>query len=129
MKTKYLVYFAAASAGVLIYPLIEILWRGYTHPTMAAAGGVCSFLLYYVSDRFREASVLVRMLASATLITFVELLFGIVFNLVLGLGVWDYAEMPGQLLGQICLPYFFLWFLLSLPVTFLFARISDRFHA
>lgn len=121
-------YLTATAAGAVLYPLLEILWRGYTHPSMAAAGGLCALSLYAVNDRTRHASLPLRILTSAVLITFVELCFGVLFNLVMGMEVWDYSAMPGQLLGQICLPYFLLWILLATPVCLLFARISDRFR-
>lgn len=119
----------AGLAGALLYPAIEVLWRGYTHPTMAVAGGISAALIWTISDRCREASLSLRVLASACCITFVELCFGAVCNLGLGLGVWDYSGMWGNLLGQICLPYFFLWGALSIPVCLLFARISDAFRS
>ncbi len=119
----------AGMAGALLYPAIEILWRGHTHPTMAAAGGIAAALIWLISDKCREASLFLRVLASACCITFVELCFGTVCNLGLGLGVWDYSQTWGNLLGQICLPYFFLWGVLSIPVCLLFARISDAFRS
>lgn len=122
-------YLLAGVAGAILYPLLEILWRGFTHPSMALAGGICSVLLFAVNDRTRQASLLLRAVASALAITFVELCFGVVCNLCLDLNVWDYSEMPGQLSGQICLPYSLLWLAISLPVCFLFGKVSDRFRA
>ena len=53
-------------------------------------------------------------LASAVLATAVELAAGLVLNLWLGLGVWDYSRLPGNFLGQICPQFFGVWFLLCL---------------
>lgn len=122
-------WICAALSGAVLYPLIEILWRGSTHITMSLAGGVCAALIWLVSDRLRFGSLALRILCSAALITLVELLFGVVCNLWLGLGVWDYSAMPMNLLGQICLPYFFLWILLATPVCLLFTQISDSFRS
>ena len=36
-------------AGALGYCLLEILWRGYTHPSMGIAGGLCLIGIYYIS--------------------------------------------------------------------------------
>ena len=36
-KTNFLLF----SFGALGYGLIEILWRGHTHPSMLTAGGIC----------------------------------------------------------------------------------------
>ena len=65
-------------------------------------------LLSAPGDR-RALARIVRAVAGACLITGVELLFGLVVNRMLGLRVWDYSGLPGSLMGQICLPYFFLW--------------------
>ena len=42
-----------------------------------------------------------------------ELIFGIIFNINLGMNVWDYSDLPFNLFGQICLPFMIAWFLLS----------------
>ncbi len=122
-------WIAAALAGAILYPLIEILWRGSTHITMALAGAVCAALIWILSDRLGRGALALRILVSAALITLVELLFGVVCNLLLGLSVWDYSAMPMNFLGQICLPYFLIWIFLSTPVCLLFTHISDAFRS
>ncbi len=47
-------------------------------------------------------------------ITAAEFCAGCVLNLWLGLGVWDYSHMPGNILGQICPQFICVWFLLSI---------------
>lgn len=53
-------------------------------------------------------------LACAALVTAVEFAAGCVLNLWLGLGVWDYSQLPGNLLGQICPQFFGIWWVLCL---------------
>lgn len=48
-----------------------------------------------------------------TIAEVVEFITGLVVNIWLGLGVWDYSNMPFNLLGQICLPFAFAWVALS----------------
>lgn len=122
-------WIAAALAGAIVYPLIEILWRGSTHPTMALAGALCSAAMWILSDRLGRGTLALRIVVSAAGITLVELLFGVVCNLLLGLSVWDYSQMPLDFLGQICLPYFLMWVLLATPVCLLFTHISDAFRS
>ena len=42
-------YAAVCTIGSVGYSAIEVLWRGFTHWTMALAGGV-GFLLLYLAD-------------------------------------------------------------------------------
>ena len=111
--------------GALGYPFLEILWRGYTHPTMALAGGICAVLLFRVNRDLSRGSLPLRLLVSGGIITLTELLFGAIFNLWLGMDVWDYSDLPLAFLGQICLPYALLWCLLSLPFCLFFSRRRD----
>lgn len=54
-----------------------------------------------------------QMLICTVLITVVEFLSGIILNIWLGLGIWDYSNMPLNILGQICVPFSLLWYFLS----------------
>ncbi len=49
----------------------------------------------------------------AAAITVVEFFTGLFLNIWLGLGVWDYSKLPGNILGQICPQFFLLWLILS----------------
>lgn len=54
-----------------------------------------------------------QMLIGAIVITTLEFVCGCIVNLWLGWNVWDYSNMPFNLLGQICLPFTVIWFFLS----------------
>ena len=114
--------------GSLGYCLLELSWRGYTHWSMAVTGGICFFLLYQIDTHFSRRPLLWRCFAGALAVTAVEFAVGCVVNLALGWGVWDYSRMPMQLWGQICLPFFLLWFLLCIP-AFGICRGIDRLAA
>lgn len=47
-------------------------------------------------------------------ITAAEFCAGCILNLWLGLGVWDYSHMPGNILGQICPQFAVVWLALSI---------------
>lgn len=96
----------------MMYSMVEVLWRGHTHWSMALTGGLCFLILYEISAI--GCSHLLRALIGAAAITSVELLTGVLLNLVLGLDVWDYSDMPYDLFGQICPLYSVFWFILSL---------------
>ena len=98
-----------------IYGMIEIAWRGYTHWTMTVLGGALFLILGTMNLYFPQRMPLaVRGMAGGALITASEFAAGCILNLKLGMGIWDYSQMPLQLLGQICLPYSLLWWGLSI---------------
>ena len=102
--------------GSWAYPAIELLWRGRTHISMALAGGICLCLIDQVCcGLMRSRPVPSRCLAGAGVITGVELVLGLFLNCLLGFDIWDYSKVPMNLLGQVCLPYSFLWLGLTLP--------------
>ncbi len=103
-------------AGSCAYPTLEMAWRGHTHYSMAIAGGICLYLIDRVCCGLLEGkSLFSRCLAGSGLITGVELATGVIVNEVMGLQVWDYSQMPLNIMGQICLPYSLLWFGLTMP--------------
>jgi len=106
---------AAFSVGFAGYPLLELLWRGRTHWSMALAGGVAGLLLFPLCTKKGARLICCK---TAAVITAIEWVFGCVFNLLLKQQVWDYSKKPLNLMGQICLPYSCLWFLLGIPVRF-----------
>lgn len=53
-------------------------------------------------------------LGCAAAVTAAELGAGLILNVWLGLGVWDYSHLPFNLWGQICPAYFLLWWVLCL---------------
>ena len=116
--------------GSTVYPLIELAWRGYTHPSMAAAGGICLPVLDRICNNKNmcRRPIPVRCIAGALSITAVEFCFGIVFNLILRQNVWDYSQMPMNVLGQVCLPYTLLWVLLSFPAIQLCRLLGSHFR-
>lgn len=103
--------------GGVVYYSLEVCWRGYSHWSMALCGAFCFWQLWRIeSDRARLPLPL-RALLGAGVITLVELLLGCLLNIGLGMHIWSYADLPLNFLGQICLPYSVLWFLLYLPVS------------
>ena len=107
--------------GGAAYCFIEVMWRGYTHWTMAVAGGACLLFIYLENRKTSQKPFFVRCLIGAAIITAVEFVIGVIVNLLLGWNVWDYSGMPLNLFGQICLPYMILWFFLSMPIVWICA--------
>ena len=104
-------------SGAFFYGSIEIIWRGYTHISMLFLGGICFSLIYLCEKGLPTRSVLLRSVIYALLITGLEFISGIILNIVLKLDVWNYVGIPFNILGQICLPYSLLWFVVALICT------------
>ncbi len=103
------------ATGGLLYYLLEILFRGYSHPAMIVVGGIC----FYVCGLWNEIMewfmpLPEQMFVCTICITTIEFVAGVILNLWLDLGIWDYSNMPLNVLGQICLPFCLLWYFLSL---------------
>lgn len=122
MKNK-IEYAAVFAAGAGLYSLIEILWRGHTHWTMAVAGGICLTLIHVCNERHRNLELLVRCSLSSFLITAVEFMAGWILNVRLGMTVWDYSDKALNVMGQICPEYWAYWYLLSIPAIMLSSLI------
>ena len=105
----------------LTYGLIEILWRGYTHPSMVIVGGICGLLIGLLNEKNKKMNLLLQMVEGMVIVTVLEFVSGIILNLYLGLNVWDYSNMRFNLLGQVCPQFCIVWFFLSYFVI----RIDD----
>ena len=112
LLNKYLTLF---DVGGLLYILLELAWRGWSHWTMFVLGGLCFIGLGLINEVLSwEMPLWRQILVGACLITVLEFLTGCVVNLWLGWGVWGYSNKPGNILGQICPQFFLLWLLVSL---------------
>ena len=108
-------YIALGITGGLLYVLIETVWRGYSHWTMFALGGLCFLALGLINEVLSwDTPLWKQVLIGACLITGLEFLMGCIVNLWLDWDVWDYSAMSGNVLGQICPQYFLLWLPVSL---------------
>ena len=110
--------FCVGGAG---YVGLELLWRGWSHRSMFFAGGICFLLLGQIDKS--DLPLPVRCVAGSAAITAVELAAGLLVNR--SYAVWDYRELPGNFLGQICLPYSLLWLPIGLAGQYLY-RLLDK---
>ena len=96
--------------GGTVYYLMEIIWRGYSHWSMFALSGVCFIIIDLLNQAWKNIrSLILLIILSALIITALEFVTGLIVNLWLGLGVWDYSKMPGNLHGIICPQFSLIW--------------------
>ena len=119
---KILKHIYLFAMGGLLYNLIELGYRGWTHWTMYVLGGLCFVLLGLINEVIPwEMPLWKQMFLGAFLVTVLEFLTGCVVNLWLGWEIWDYSRIPGNILGQVCPQFFLLW----LPVALLAIIVDD----
>lgn len=100
--------------GGVVYCLVELIFRHYTHPTMFIVGGICFIFVGLINELFNfNMPMRWQMLIGGIIITAVEFVSGCIINLCLGLNVWDYSSLPLNVLGQISIPFTIIWILLS----------------
>lgn len=99
--------------GAGLYCMIEILYRGWTHWSMFFVGGGCFLMMYALSET--GLPLWAKWLGSAAITSGIELVSGIILNLMLNLQVWDYSAQKLNILGQVCPLFSFYWLLLSIP--------------
>lgn len=112
---RYLKMLFLFAAGGLLYNIVELAYRGWTHWTMFLLGGLCFVCLGLINEIIPWTMPLwQQMTIGSCIITGLEFVTGYIVNIWIGWGVWDYNGMPGNVLGQICPQYCVLWFLVAL---------------
>lgn len=111
-----------AYLGGMAYASLELLWRGRTHGSMFALGGLCFLLIGKLGKVRRPLPLPARMIVASLIITSLELGCGLLVNR--DWSIWDYRQMPLNFHGQICLPYTLLWIPVSLAAILLYDRLD-----
>lgn len=112
--------------GGMIYYFMEIITRGYSHYSMIVCGGFATLLCGGLNQVFNEMSILTQMILSSVIISELEFVTGYVVNIILRYDVWDYSNLPFNLMGQICVQYSMLWMVLSVFIIFVDDYIRCR---
>ena len=113
--------------GCFLYSLIEITARGYTHWSMTITGGICMVFIYHMTND-TNINIIFKCIFGALFITCAEFVVGILVNIIFKWNVWDYSDMPANVLGKICLPFSFIWFMLCFVGYMLSKLISNKFR-
>ena len=87
-------------------------------------GGTCFLLIGHLGSWKSPCPLAWRSLAGAGIVTTVELAAGLLVNR--NYQVWNYSAMPGNFLGQICLPFTLLWVPVSLGATWAYDFLRRR---
>ena len=107
--------------GGTVYFLLEVIWKTIgshsdrIHWSMLLIAILLSAVLERCGAEFQwEMTLPTQALLCTLAITATELIAGLILNVWLGLNIWDYSTLPLNFMGQICLWYSALWFVLSM---------------
>ena len=117
MKNKFYIAKILAIWFILgtFYFTLEGIWRipkgGYANIVMLPIGGLCGICVGSINQipKFYNMKVIYQSILGALIVTFIEFISGLVLNCYLGLGIWDYSNLPFNILGQICLLFSLIW--------------------
>lgn len=110
--------------GGVIYYIIEVLFRGYSHWSMIVLGGICFVLIGLLDEWQNHPPMLRQMVQGAIIVTVLEFITGCIVNLWLGWDVWDYSNLPFNILGQVCLFFTLAWFFIT-PIA---VKLENLLH-
>ena len=121
-------YIFLAWFGGSAYVTMEVFARARSHWSMFVLAAVVFISVGMLNELFSwETSLVWQVLIGVAMATLAELITGLVVNVWLGWGVWDYSKMPGNLWGQICPQFTALWVPLILLAIVLDDVIRWRF--
>lgn len=124
MKYLYLFWF-----GGSFYITLETIWRGYSHWSMGILAGIVFIIIGLLNEIWGwETGLIKQALVGSIIATIAEFITGCIVNLWLGWNIWDYSDMPGNILGQVCPQFFLLWIAISLLAIVLDDVIRWRFY-
>lgn len=112
-----------------IYLLIELVWRGRTHWTMLPLSAVIFVCAGVLDERENPPPFWAQVAIGTIIATALEFVAGLILNVWIGLGVWDYSNLQGNVLGQICPQFTLAWavlVLISIRIENFMHRIADR---
>lgn len=108
-------YLILGIIGGFTYVLIELLYRGHSHWSMFLVSAFAFISIGLINEFIRwDMELWKQMLIGSGIVTILEFVSGYILNIKLDWHIWDYSNVPFNILGQICLPFSIVWFFISL---------------
>ena len=112
---RFIFYLLLLCTAGYVYVIIELCYRQKTDVTMMFCASICAIPMIFLNNIFSyELDFLIQILLCGSFCTVTELIFGLNFNS--DYHIWDYSNMILNYKGQICIVFFFVWVLLSIPI-------------
>lgn len=108
-------YFILGIIGGSAYIMIEMLYRKHSHWSMFYVAFFAFILIGLINEYINwDVKLWKQMLIGSGIVTGLEFISGYILNIKLGWHIWDYSNVPFNIMGQICLPFSIAWFFISL---------------
>lgn len=108
-------YLILGIIGGFTYVIIEMLYRGHSHWSMFIVSAVAFISIGLINEFISwDMKLWKQMLIGSGIVTVLEFISGYILNIKLGWHIWDYSNVPFNIMGQICLPFSIAWFFISL---------------
>ena len=111
-----------------IFTNIELVCRGYTHPSMLVVGGLCGVIIGLINEIIPNKKLYKQCFISMIIISLIEFISGYILNIKMGLNIWDYSELKFNIMGQVSLLFSVFWFFLSLIAIWLDDYLRYKFY-
>lgn len=122
MKKLLLKYLFLFHFGGGTYTTIELLFRNETYIQMYVLGGICFVICGLLNEKFSwDFGLVWQVLIGTAIVTALEFLTGMIFNVWLGMEMWSYSNLPLNLYGQIAPLFIALW----MPIVLLAIILDD----
>lgn len=117
LKYLFLFHFGGGT-----YTTVELLFRNQTYIQMYVLGGICFILCGLLNNLFSwKLGIIWQTLIGTTIVTILEFSTGMIFNVWLGMNMWDYSNLKYNLYGQICPQFILAW----IPLVLVAIIIDD----
>lgn len=121
-KYAFLVWFGGST-----YVTLEVFWRARSHWTMFVLAAVVFIMIGLLNEIWAKWNLLIQTLVGTGIATVLEFITGLVVNVILRWDVWDYSNLPGNIMGQICPQFMILWALIVVVAIILDDVIRWKF--
>jgi len=94
-----------------IYYILELLWRGRSHWTMFLLAGLCGSLVGLINEHLltHDMPLVKQILIGEAIVLPLEFITGVIVNIILGWNVWDYSNLPLNIMGQFSVLFAFVF--------------------
>lgn len=128
LKSIILKYLFLFHFGGGTYTTIELLYRNETYIQMYILGGICFLICGLLNELYNwDMSLIRQSLIGGAAVTILEFATGMIFNVWLGMNMWDYSDLYLNICGQIAPQFIGVWIILALIAILLDDCIRHRF--